>query len=98
MFDDFNARCRKERAKTCQQMASAAIDDLVISWFFEALSTDGIQAAAGIPEMPEREYHQTLSAYEQHVACAQYQAQLVERQYVHTDSDNRPVAGNLGRR
>jgi DNA invertase Pin-like site-specific DNA recombinase len=81
----------------CQRLPTDTIDDQVVSWFFEALSVAEIDLAAGALDEADRRRDELLSIHRQEVERLQYQARLAERQYRHTDPENRLVAAELER-
>jgi len=85
-------------APVCQRIPADAIDDQVLSWFFEALSVAQIDVAVETLKSADTEYEQVLSGRRQQVARLRYEAQLAERQFMHSDPENRLVTGELERR
>lgn len=85
-------------APVCQRIGGDAIDDIVVSWFFEALSVAEIDVAAAALQTTDDEQARVLAAHEQQVERLQYEAQRAERQFMKSDPDNRLVTGELERR
>lgn len=85
-------------APVCQRIAGDAIDDTVVSWFFEALSVAEIDVAAAALQTSDDEQARVLAAHQQQVERLQYEAQRAERQFMKSDPDNRLVTGELERR
>ena len=79
-------------------IAGAAIDEQVVSWFFEALSVAEIDVAAEALRKADKEHAQVLAARRQQMDRLRYQSQLAERQFMKSDPDNRLVTGELERR
>jgi hypothetical protein len=85
-------------APVCQRIGGDAIDDTVVSWFFEALSVAQIDVAAAALQSTDTEHQQVVAAHEQQVERLRYDSQLAERQFMKSDPDNRLVTGELERR
>lgn len=85
-------------APVCQRIGGDAIDDMVVSWFFEALSVAEINMAAAALQSTDVEYAQVVAAHDQQVQRLRYESQLAERQFMKSDPDNRLVTGELERR
>ena len=85
-------------APVCQRIRGDAIDDTVVSWFFEALSVAEIDVAAAALESTDTEHAQVVTAHQQQVERLRYESQLAERQFMKSDPDNRLVTGELERR
>ena len=85
-------------APVCQRIGGDAIDDAVVSWFFEALSVAEIDVAAAALQSTDAEHEQVVSAHQQQVERLRYESQLAERQFMQSDPDNRLVTGELERR
>ena len=85
-------------APTCQRIGGDAIDDAVVSWFFEALSVADINVAAAALESSDADYGEVIAAHQQQVERLRYEAQLAERQFMKSAPDNRLVTGELERR
>jgi len=85
-------------APACQRIGGDAIDDAVVSWFFEALSVAEIDVAAAALQTTDAEHEQVVAAHRQQVERLQYETQLAERQFMQSDPDNRLVTGELERR
>jgi len=82
----------------CQRLPADAIDCQVAEWFFEALSVAEIDLAASALRAADEQRDELLSARRQEVQRLRYQARLAERQYQHTDPENRLVASELEKR
>jgi hypothetical protein len=82
----------------CQRLLADPIDDRVVHWFFEALSVAEIDLSASALEQADRRRDQLLDARRKEVERLRYQARLAERQYQHTDPENRLVAAELEQR
>jgi len=85
-------------APVCQRIGGDAIDDAVVSWFFEALSVAEINVAAAALESSDAVYEEVVAAHQQQVERIRYESQLAERQFMKSDPDNRLVTGELERR
>lgn len=85
-------------APVCQRIGGDAIDDVVVSWFFEALSVAEINVAAAALQSSDTEYEQVIAAHQQQVERLRYESQRAERQFMQSDPDNRLVTGELERR
>jgi len=85
-------------APVCQRIRGDAIDDQVVTWFFEALRVAEIDVAADTLRMTDAEQEQVVRARQQQVARLRYESQLAERQFMQSDPENRLVAGELERR
>jgi hypothetical protein len=82
----------------CQRLRGDLLDDLVVQWFFEALSVAHIDSASQALRDADHERNQVLHARRQQVERLRYQARLAERQFNKSDPDNRLVTGELERR
>lgn len=82
----------------CQRLYADAIDSHVAQWFFEALSAAEIDLAASALREADQQRDELLSVRRQQVQRLRYQARLAERQYQHSDPENRLVAGELEKR
>jgi DNA invertase Pin-like site-specific DNA recombinase len=90
---------RSQGAKSlCQRLPANALDNQVVSWFFEALSPAEIDLSARVLAEGDRERDRVLAARRQEVERLQYQARLADRQFQRADPDNRLVAAELERR
>jgi DNA invertase Pin-like site-specific DNA recombinase len=85
-------------ARACQRIGGDAMDDTVVSWFFEALSVAEIDVAAAALQSTDHEHAQVVAAHQQQVQRLRYESQLAERQFMKSDPDNRLVTGELERR
>jgi DNA invertase Pin-like site-specific DNA recombinase len=85
-------------APVCQRIGGDAIDDAVVSWFFEALSVAEIDVAAAALQSTDAEHAQVVAAHQQQVERLLYESQRAERQFMQSDPENRLVTGELERR
>jgi len=85
-------------APVCQRIYGDAIDNAVVSWFFEALSVAEIDVAAAALQSTDNEHAQVVTAHRQQVQRLQYESQRAERQFMQSDPENRLVTGELERR
>ena len=85
-------------APVCQRIGGDAIDDTVVSWFFEALSVAEIDVAAAALQSTDTEHAQVVAAHQQQVERLRYESQRAERQFMQSDPNNRLVTGELERR
>ena len=93
-----NALRQQHGTPVCQRLPTDAIDNQVVAWFFEALSVAQIDTAADVLCHADRQCDQVLAARRQEVDRLRYQTQLAERQFMHSDPENRLVTGELERR
>jgi DNA invertase Pin-like site-specific DNA recombinase len=93
-----NALRQQHGEPVCQYLPADPIDDQVVRWFFEALSVAEIDVAAGALAEADRQRDRLLATRRQEVQRLRYDARLAERQYRHTDPENRLVAAELERR
>ncbi len=89
---------RQHGAPLCQRLLADPIDNQVVRWFFESLSVTEIDLSASALEEADRRRDAILSARRKEVERLRYQARLAERQYQHTDPENRLVAAELEQR
>jgi DNA invertase Pin-like site-specific DNA recombinase len=89
---------RQYGGRVCQWLPADPIDRQVVAWFFEALSAAQIDLAASALDEADRRRDEVLSARRKEVERLRYQARLAERQYQHTDPENRLVAAELEQR
>jgi DNA invertase Pin-like site-specific DNA recombinase len=82
----------------CQRLPADPLDAQAVRWFFEALSAAEIDLAAGVLTEADQQRDRLLIARQQEVERLRYQTRLAERQYQHTDPENRLVAAELERR
>ena len=85
-------------APVCQRIGGDPIDDLVVSWFFEALSVAEIDVAAEALQSTDTEHAEVVAAHQQQVERLRYESQRAERQFMQSDPENRLVTGELERR
>jgi DNA invertase Pin-like site-specific DNA recombinase len=93
-----NSLHQQLREAVCQCLPADPIDDQVVRWFFEALSVAEINVAADALLAADQQSDQVLATRRQEVQRLWYDARLAERQYRHTDPENRLVAAELERR
>lgn len=84
--------------RLCQRLSARPIDAQVVRWFFEALSVAEINLAADALQEADGRRDEVLAANRQQIERLRYQARLAERQYQHSDPENRLVTGELERR
>jgi hypothetical protein len=89
---------RQNGERLCQRLLADPIDHQVVRWFFESLSVADIDLSASALEEADRRRDAILSARRKEVERLRYQARLAERQYQHTDPENRLVAAELEQR
>jgi hypothetical protein len=82
----------------CQFIWSEAIDHHVLGCFFEALSVAEIDLSARTWQESDRRRDEVLRAQFQQLERLRYNAQLAERQYRHSEPENRLVTAELERR
>lgn len=82
----------------CQTLQSQSIDVQVVQWFWQALSVAEIDLSITALAEADRERQRVLQARRQEVERLKYQSRLAERQYQHTDPENRLVAAEIERR
>jgi DNA invertase Pin-like site-specific DNA recombinase len=82
----------------CQRLPADRIDDQVVRWLFEALSVAEIDLAADALAEADHRRDELLSVRRQEVERLRYQERLAQRQYQHTDPENRLVAAELEKR
>ena len=85
-------------APVCQRIGGDAIDNAVVSWFFEALSVAEIDVATAALQSTDAEHAQVIAAHQQQVERLLYESQRTERQFMQSDPENRLVTGELERR
>lgn len=93
-----NALRQQRGTPICQRLPGDAVDNQVVAWFFEALSVARIDAAAEVLGSADRERDRVLAARRREVDRLRYQSQLAERQFMHSDPENRLVTDELERR
>jgi DNA invertase Pin-like site-specific DNA recombinase len=79
----------------CQTVWSDAIDERVLACFFEALSGAEIDLAGRIVQESDHRRDELLKAQYQQVERLRHAAHLTERQYRHSEPENRLVAAEL---
>lgn len=85
-------------APTCQRIGGDAIDNWVVSQFFEALSVAEIDVAAESLRTTDTEHEQVIAARRQEVQRLRYESSRAERQFMKSDPENRLVTGQLEKR
>lgn len=85
-------------ARVCQRIGGDAIDDTVVSWFFEALSVAEIDVATAALQSADSGHARVVAAHQQQVERLRYDSQRAERQFLQSDPENRLVTGELERR
>jgi DNA invertase Pin-like site-specific DNA recombinase len=85
-------------APVCQRIGGDAIDNVVVSWFFEALSVAQIDVATVALQSSDAAHAQVIAAHQQQVERLQYQSHRAEHQFMQSDPENRLVTGELERR
>lgn len=85
-------------APVCQRIGGDAVDDAVVSWFFEALTVAEIDVAAAALQSTDREHAKVIAAHQQQVQRLRYESLRAERQFMQSDPENRLVTGELERR
>jgi len=79
----------------CQRVPGKPLDDQVVQWFFQALSVSEIDLQARLLREADDQRDQVLHAQRQQLERLRYQARLAERQYGHSDPENRLVTAEL---
>jgi DNA invertase Pin-like site-specific DNA recombinase len=82
----------------CQHIPADQIDPHMIRWFFEALSTADIDLSARILAEADQRRDELFRAQRQQVERLRHEAHLTERQYRHSEPENRLVTAELERR
>jgi DNA invertase Pin-like site-specific DNA recombinase len=82
----------------CQNLPADPIDAHVVAAFLQALSPVELDLYGKAVAALRQDEEQVRQAQQQQIERLRYQARLAERQYNHTDPDNRLVAGELERR
>lgn len=82
----------------CQHVLSDPIDHEVLGWFFEALSVAEIDLSARTLAAADLRREELLKAQRQQVERLRHEAHLAERQYRHSEPENRLVTAELERR
>ncbi len=85
-------------AAVCQRIPGDAIDDWIVTQFFEALSAAEIDVAAEVLRTTDTEHELVVVARRQEVERLRYESSFAERQFMKSDPDNRLVTGELERR
>jgi len=85
-------------AAVCQRIPGDAIDDWIVTQFFEALSAAEIDVAAEVLRTTDTEHELVVVAHRQEVERLRYESSFAERQFMKSDPDNRLVTGELERR
>lgn len=87
-----------EAAPVCQHVWSDQVDGHALGSFFEALSVAQIDLSSRTLEESDQRRDQLLCAERQQVERLRHAAHLVERQYRHSEPENRLVTAELERR
>lgn len=82
----------------CQFIWSEVIDERVLGCFFEALSVAEIDLSVRTLQESDQRRDDVLRAQLQQLERLRYNAQLAERQYRHSEPENRLVTAELERR
>ena len=82
----------------CQTVPADPIDRQVLRWFFEALSVAEIDLSARALEVADVRRDELLKAQRQQVERLRHEAHLAQRQYRHSEPENRLVTAELERR
>lgn len=82
----------------CPCAPAAPLDQQVLTWFWEALSVAEIDLSARILRDADRQRDALGAAQRQQVERLRHEAHLAERQYRHSDPENRLVTAELERR
>ncbi len=89
---------RRVKGKICASLHGVAIDQAVVSAFFEALRPAQLDALEAVLKRQAGEYQQLERHWQEQRQRAEYEAHLARRQYDAVDPDNRLVASELERR
>jgi DNA invertase Pin-like site-specific DNA recombinase len=84
--------------RNCQHLPASPIDEQVVRWFGEALSTASIDLSTGTLAEADARREQLFAARRQQIQRLRYATQRAERQYQHVDPENRLIAAELERR
>ena len=82
----------------CQRLRAAPIDEQVVRWFFEALSSASIDLSAQTLTEADSRRTAIFAARRQQLQRLRYAASRAERQYQQVDPENRLIAAELERR
>jgi Recombinase/Recombinase zinc beta ribbon domain len=82
----------------CQRLRATEIDQQVVRWFFEALSSAAIDLSAQTLTEADARRTAIFAARRQQLARLRYAASRAERQYQQVDPENRLIAAELERR
>jgi hypothetical protein len=82
----------------CQRLPASPIDEHVVRWFFEALSSASIDLSARTLMEADSRRTAIFAARRQQLQRLRYAASRTERQYQQVDPENRLIAAELERR
>jgi DNA invertase Pin-like site-specific DNA recombinase len=82
----------------CQWLPATPIDEHVVRWFFEALSSASIDLSARTLTEADSRRSAIFAARRQQLQRLRYAASRAERQYQQVDPENRLIAAELERR
>lgn len=82
----------------CQRFSSGTVDDQVVRWFLEALSSAEIDASQQTLIQADQQNAIALASRQQQLTRLRYQVQRAERQFQLADPENRLVAAELEHR
>jgi recombinase len=82
----------------CQRLRASPIDECVVRWFFEALSSAAIDLSARTLAEADAQRATLFAARRQQLQRLRYAASRAERQYQQVDPENRLIAAELERR
>jgi DNA invertase Pin-like site-specific DNA recombinase len=82
----------------CQRLPAPPIDQQVVQWFFEALSSAAIDLSARTLTEADSRRTTILAARRQQMKRLRYAASRAERQYQQVEPENRLIAAELERR
>jgi DNA invertase Pin-like site-specific DNA recombinase len=82
----------------CQYLPALPLDEQVVRWFGEALSTASIDLSTRTLAEADARREQLFAARRQQIQRLRYATQRAERQYQHVDPENRLIAAELERR
>jgi DNA invertase Pin-like site-specific DNA recombinase len=89
---------RQQGEPICQRLSAAPLDERVVRWFFEALSSAAIDLSARTLAEADAQRATLFAARRQQLQRLHYAANRAERQYQQVDPENRLIAAELERR
>ncbi len=89
---------RQQGEPVCQRLSAAPLDERVVRWFFEALSSAAIDLSARTLAEADAQRATLFAARRQQLQRLHYAANRAERQYQQVDPENRLIAAELERR